>query len=62
MFDGSRNWKTMKSWPTYQGAGANGGGCWSSDFEENSGMNSINIQNEGPPSQLVGNTSATGIT
>jgi len=58
--DGSRT-GNYERWPTYQGAGANGGVAGAA-IRRNSGMNSINIQNEGPPSQLVGSTSATGIT
>ena len=58
--DGSRT-GNYERWPTYQGSGANGGVAGAA-IRRNSGMNSINIQNEGPPSQLVGSTSATGIT
>jgi hypothetical protein len=58
--DGSRS-GNYEGWPTYQGAGANGGVAGAA-IRRNPGMNSINIQNEGPPSQLLGSTSATGIT
>ena len=58
--DGSRS-GNYERWPTYQGAGANGGAAGAA-IRRNPGMNSINIQNEGPPSQLLGSTSATGIT
>ena len=58
--DGSRS-GNYERWPTYQGAGANGGAAGAA-IRRNSGMNNINIQNLGPPSQLLGSTSATGIT
>ena len=58
--DGRRT-GNYERWPTYQGGGANGGAAGAA-IRRNSGMNSINIQNLGPPSQLLGSTSATGIT
>ncbi len=51
----------IENWPQYFGGGAAGGAAGAA-IRRNSGMNSINIQNLGPPSQLVGSTSATGIT
>lgn len=58
--DGRRT-GNYERWPTYQGGGANGGAAGAA-IRRNSGMNNINIQNLGPPSQLLGSTSATGIT
>ena len=51
----------IENWPQYFGGGA-GGGAAGAAMRRISGMNSIIITNEGPPSQILGDTNATGIT
>ena len=58
--DGSRT-GNYESWPTYQGAGANGGPAGAA-IRRIGGMNNIIIENLGASSQIVGSTVETGVT
>ena len=49
----------IEAWPQYFGTGANGGASGAAIRRT---VTTIIVTNEGPPSQLVGDTSATGIT